>query len=119
MLPITDADRAKAFYADALGLSFEGLNVEGSLMFRLAGEASLGLMTRPAGTQSQHTAISFEVSDIAGVIKELEAAGVAFQDYDTPELKTENHVCVLGPEKAAWFLDPDGNVLCLHEDSGS
>jgi hypothetical protein len=26
------------------------------------------------------------------------------------------HVCVLGSEKAAWFEDPEGNILCLHED---
>jgi len=25
------------------------------------------------------------------------------------------HVCVLGSEKAAWFSDPEGNILCLHE----
>jgi hypothetical protein len=23
---------------------------------------------------------------------------------------------VLGSEKAAWFEDPEGNILCLHED---
>jgi hypothetical protein len=23
---------------------------------------------------------------------------------------------VLGAEKAAWFKDPEGNFLCLHED---
>jgi hypothetical protein len=25
---------------------------------------------------------------------------------------------VLGAEKAAWFKDPDGNILCLHEPLG-
>ena len=37
-------------------------------------------------------------------------------DYDFPGLKTVDHVCVLGAEKAAWFEDPEGNILCLHED---
>ncbi|MBK8767662.1 MAG: hypothetical protein IPM01_24825 [Burkholderiaceae bacterium] len=37
-------------------------------------------------------------------------------DYDFPDFKTDNHVCVLGAEKAAWFKDTEGNVLCLHED---
>jgi len=36
--------------------------------------------------------------------------------YDLPGLKTIEHVCVLGSEKAAWFQDPEGNILCLHED---
>jgi hypothetical protein len=25
---------------------------------------------------------------------------------------------VLGSEKAAWFEDTEGNILCLHEDVG-
>lgn len=33
-----------------------------------------------------------------------------------PGLKTVNHVCVLGAEKAAWFKDTEGNYLCIHED---
>jgi hypothetical protein len=40
---------------------------------------------------------------------------VSFLDYDLPDLKTTNHVCVLGSEKAAWFADTEGNILCLHE----
>jgi hypothetical protein len=23
---------------------------------------------------------------------------------------------VMGSEKAAWFKDPDGNILCVHEN---
>jgi hypothetical protein len=42
--------------------------------------------------------------------------GVVFADYDLPGLKTVEHVCVLGSEKAAWFSDSEGSILCLHED---
>ena len=41
--------------------------------------------------------------------------GVVFEDYDLPGLKTEGHVCGVGSEKAAWFTDPEGNILCLHD----
>ena len=54
--------------------------------------------------------------DIAGAIAQLKSRGVAFADYDLPGLKTVEHVCVLGSEKAAWFEDTEGNILCLHED---
>ena len=60
--------------------------------------------------------MSFRVDDILAAIAELKARGVAFADYDLPGLKTVEHVCVLGSEKAAWFADPEGNILCLHED---
>jgi len=64
MLPITDSERAQAFYSDVLGLPFNGTNTEGSLIFGLAAGATLGLMSRPAGSRAEHTAVSFEVDDI-------------------------------------------------------
>jgi predicted enzyme related to lactoylglutathione lyase len=60
--------------------------------------------------------LSFRVDDIEKEIRDLQARGVVFADYDLPGLKTVEHVCVLGSEKAAWFQDPEGNILCLHED---
>ncbi len=54
--------------------------------------------------------------DISAAIRALAARGVVFNDYDLPGFRTEGHVCVLGSEKAAWFPDPEGNLLCIHED---
>jgi hypothetical protein len=62
------------------------------------------------GTRAEHTAVSFRVTDVLAAVPELEGRGVG--------LKTVDHVCVLGSEKAAWFEDPEGNLLCLHEDIG-
>jgi hypothetical protein len=36
------------------------------------------------GAQSRRTALSFEVADIRGEIRELERRGVSFADYDLP-----------------------------------
>ena len=58
-------------------------------------------------------------SDIDSTVRQLEQAGVKFEDYDMPGLKTQNHVCVLGAEKAAWFYDTEGNCLCLHEETAA
>ena len=118
ILPTSQPDAAKAFYTDALGLVFRGTDADGKLLFDLAAGATLALIEKPAGAQADHTAISFEVTDIVTTIGELQARGVAFDDYDLPGLKTVEHVCVLGAEKAAWFKDPDGNILCLHEPLG-
>ena len=94
---------------------FRGRDADGKLLFALAGGSTLALIEKPAGSQADHTAISFEVADIGASITELQSRGVVFDDYDLPGLKTVDHVCVLGAEKAAWFKDPDGNILCLHE----
>ena len=60
--------------------------------------------------------LTFEVEDIANEVRELEGRGVDFLDYDLPDLKTTDHMCVMGAEKAAWFAETEGNILCLHEN---
>lgn len=117
MLPVTDVDRARTFYSESLGLDYTGTNDEGSAIYALDGGSTLVLLPRPDSTPSASTAMSFEVDDIASEISALQEKGVVFEDYDLPGFTTVDHVCVLGSEKAAWFKDPAGNVLCLHENT--
>ena len=49
----------------------------------------------------------------------MKSRSVAFLDYDLPDLKTTDHMAVLGTDKGAWFDDPEGNILCLHENRTS
>jgi catechol 2,3-dioxygenase-like lactoylglutathione lyase family enzyme len=116
MLPVTDLDRARAFYEGKLGLAPEGQRPDGKFLYRLAGGGLLALFPRAEPTRAEHTAVSFEVPDVERAVRDLKARGVVFQDYDLPGLKTVNAVCVLGSEKAAWFLDPEGNTLCIHQN---
>jgi catechol 2,3-dioxygenase-like lactoylglutathione lyase family enzyme len=115
ILPVIDMDRARRFYEQQLGLSPLGRKPDGKFVYR-CGATEIALFPRPGGTKAEHTALSFRVGDIRAAIRELEGRGVRFADYDVPGLKTVEHVCVLGSEKAAWFQDPEGNILCLHED---
>ena len=46
-------------------------------------------------------------------IKTLKDKGVKFEHYDMPDVKMEGDVHVMGKLKAAWFKDPDGNILNL------
>ena len=116
MLPVKDLNRAREFYEKKLGLKPLGSRQDGKFLFAGGDGGTLALFPKPEGTKAEHTAVSFLVKDIAREIKELAARGVVFEDYDFPGLQTENHVCVLGSEKAAWFKDTEGNYLCLHED---
>lgn len=115
MLPVIDMHRARQFYEERLGLVPGGLRPDGKFVYRVGG-STLALFPKPEGTKAEHTAISFQVNDIAATIAALKRRGVVFEDYDFPDFKTVNHVCVLGAEKAAWFMDTEGNCLCLHED---
>lgn len=38
---------------------------------------------------------------------------MVFEEYDTPGFKTVNGIVSMGPMKAAWFKDTEGNILGL------
>lgn len=118
ILPVVDMRRARDFYENTLGLIAQGLGPDGKFLYVCGGGVTLALFQRESGTKADHTALSFEVKDIEATIKALETKGVVFADYDLPGLKTVDHVCVLGAEKAAWFNDTEGNILCTHEVVG-
>ena len=115
MLPAQDTNRASHFYADSLGLRKTDTGPDGTRYFEVGHGDALGLRPLPDARPSENTILSFEVSDIAGEVSDLEGRGVHFLDYESGELRTVNHIATLGDEKAAWFTDTEGNVLCLHQ----
>jgi len=115
MVPVTDPERAGRFYADQLGLKAVGVQPDGTRMFEVGRGDGLGLMPAEAGAQTAHTVLTFEVDDLESEVADLERRGVRFEDYDLPDLKTAGHIAVMGDERAAWFHDSEGNVLCVHQ----
>lgn len=118
IVPVVDVERARLFYEEKLGIGEGSRTAEGGLHYR-TGDGSFELSPRKEPTRNPYTVMSFEVPDVEREVKDLETRGVAFEDYDQPGLKTVGHVCLLGSEKAAWFKDPEGNILCIHEGSKS
>ena len=116
MLPVVDMPRARAFYERTLGLPAPRVRPSGEARYQ-AGGLSFALYPRATPTCADHTALSFEVKDIGAEMELLRARGVRFEEYDLPGLKTSQGVCVLGGERAAWFKDPEGNILCIHQDA--
>ena len=118
VLPVVDVSRAAGFYRDRLGLKDAGDDPSGNHLVQTGSGTLIALMPAEEGAQSAHTVLTFEVEDIYSEIKDLEGRGVGFYDYDLPDLKTTDHVAAMGAEKAAWFADTEGNILCLHEVIG-
>ena len=113
-IPVTDLDRAKAFYGDTLGLTATE-TTPFAVRYACGGGTELSIFKR-GPSKADHTLAHFEVDDVVAIVAALRGKGVEFLEYDGPGLKTVNHVCVLGAEKAAWFKDTEGNYLCIHED---
>jgi catechol 2,3-dioxygenase-like lactoylglutathione lyase family enzyme len=114
MLPVTDVARARDFYENKLGLEPKQALKNGEVIYETDG-STLALYPRSTPPKSDHTELSFEVTDIEAEMGELRRRGVMFEDYDMPGLKTENGLCRMESEKAAWMKDPDGNILCIHQ----
>jgi len=115
VLPVVDVSRATGFYRDRLGLKDAGDDPGGNHLVQTGSGTMIALMPAEEGAQSAHTVLTFEVRDIDNEVRDLESRGVGFYDYDLPDLKTTDHIAVMGAEKAAWFADTEGNILCLHE----
>ncbi len=100
-----DIKRARAFYADTLGLEIETEGEHdmefscGQVTLDIFDPSSIGepFSPSPAG-------LALRVPDVAAARAELEAQGVAF-DGET----MDTGVCHM-----AFFKDPDGNSLLLH-----
>jgi catechol 2,3-dioxygenase-like lactoylglutathione lyase family enzyme len=117
-LPAADLARARAFYAEKLGLE----PVEerpGGLRYRCAwGEF---VVFESAGAPSgAHTQIGFEVDDIEAAVAALRARGVVFEEYDLPGMKTLDGIAQIPGnypskggvgERGAWFRDSEGNLI--------
>lgn len=114
-LPVTDFDRARAFYKEKLGLTPTGPERD---FFECGGGtgfiiASMG--SKPGG----HTQMSFEVTDLPTVVKHLKSKGVVFEEYDNPTLKTVNSIATRPDFKAAWFKDSEGNMIGIGQRMGA
>lgn len=112
-LPVTDLDKAKAFYGETLGLELVS-ETPFSARFQCGTSSELSIFKR-APTLTEHTLAHFEVTDLVTLVADLEAKGVEFLDYTEGPLTTTGHIARIGPARGAWFRDLDGNTLGLRE----
>ncbi|HTH72229.1 MAG TPA: VOC family protein [Candidatus Pristimantibacillus sp.] len=115
ILPAMDMARAKDFYQNKLGLKLTPMPMEDPMIFEAGKGTTIVVYHRAEGTKAEHTAAGFLVDDVAATIKDLEAKGVVFEDYDMPGLKTVDHIMDYGQGKSAWFKDTEGNILAINQ----
>ena len=113
-VPVTDVDRAKAFYTENVGFVLDvdvqpsaGMRVvqltpPGSACSIVIGTGLNDISDMAPGTQK---GLHLVVPDIEQAREELIGRGVAVGEI----------VDVGGGVKYAWFADPDGNSLVLQE----
>lgn len=112
-LATTDAERAKVFYRDVLGLELVAED-EWALVFHAAGTLVRIQKVREFAPAA-FTALGWHVPELRDAVRLLGARGVQFERYGF--LAQDEAGIWTTPEgsKVAWLKDPDGNVLSMSE----
>ena len=115
-IPAADIERAKAFYADKLGLGSPAEPFPGYLRYETNGGTAFNIYQTEYAGQAGHTIAQIHVQDVEKEVEGLKAKGVAFEVYEMPGVEWRGEVAVM-PQmgKAAWFKDSEGNILCIDE----
>ena len=116
-LAVKDMAAATKFYGETLGLA-KAMETPGGTFFKSGGGGVFVYPSQFAGT-NQATAAAWQVDDVKAAVEELKGKGIEFEQYDDlPGVKREGDVHIMGELKAAWFKDPDGNILNIVNQMG-
>ena len=105
---------AKKFYGDTLGLKQTGAMGAGVVTYRSGNSAIVVYESEFAGTNKATSATWGVGDELETIVQTLKKAGVSFEHYDLPGLRREGDIHVAGEFRAAWFKDPDGNILHIN-----
>ena len=65
-----------------------------------------------ARSSGEFTQAVIQVTDVRAAVEDLRGRGVEFEEYDTPETRTENGIArTRDGGEGAWFKDSEGNLV--------
>jgi predicted enzyme related to lactoylglutathione lyase len=117
---VDDLQEAKRFYGETLELEVDE-TPEGLVLQLGGGGGEVFIYPSENYTAPKHTVINFSVDDIDEAVDELGRRGVRMEQYDMPEIKTDERGIFrggeMGPSAIAWFKDPADHVLAVMQES--
>jgi catechol 2,3-dioxygenase-like lactoylglutathione lyase family enzyme len=111
---VPDVQQAKQFYGETLGLDV--VETPEGLELHIAGGTAVFVYPSDNYTAPKHTVLNFPVDDIEAAVDELNKRGVHMEQYDLPDIKTDERGIFrgdMGPRAIAWFKDPADHVLSV------
>jgi predicted enzyme related to lactoylglutathione lyase len=113
---VDDIEKAREFYGETLSLDVSVLDEENRLLqLDLGGDRPVLIYAKPDFTPATYTILNFPVDDVEKTVDELTARGVEFERYDGFEQDEKGIARDGGGPTIAWFTDPAGNILSVHE----
>jgi hypothetical protein len=65
-----------------------------------------------ARSSGEFTQAVIQVTDVRAAVEDLRGRGVEFEEYDTPETRTENGIArTRDGGEGAWIKDSEGNLV--------
>lgn len=111
---IRDAESAKRFYRDTLGLRLVSEELPFALVFNANG-TMLRLAIAPQHVPLPGTVLGWRVDEIEEQVRGLAGAGVVFERFEGMPQDELGIWSTPTGAKVAWFKDPDGNLLSISE----
>lgn len=116
-IPAADLARARAFYADKLGMTPAREMAGVNLVYRTDSGTVFNVYETPHAGGAGHTIAQWHVDDIEAEVHDLEAKGVVFEVYDMPGVRWDGEIATVeGLGRAAWFRDSEGNTMCIDQE---
>ena len=118
-LAVKNLKRSRDFYEGILGYK-PMMEAEDAVTYKGTGGTGLLIYQSDenAGT-NKATYACWTVDNLDETMSDLKSKGIEFEDYDQPGMKTEDGVAKWEENgktlRAAWFKDPDGNILNITE----
>jgi catechol 2,3-dioxygenase-like lactoylglutathione lyase family enzyme len=112
-IPVKDLAAAQRFYEGTL--KFKKVEEEGEeAVTYQSGDSEIVVYRSDFAGTNRATAATWVVGDeIEDIVKDLKTKGVPFEHYEMPGMELKGDLHVADGMKAAWFKDPDGNILAL------
>jgi catechol 2,3-dioxygenase-like lactoylglutathione lyase family enzyme len=112
---VHDLAVARRFYVDTLGILVKE-RPEG-LELHPPGGTTVFLYPKRDHDAATYTVLNFRVPDVERAVKDLSEAGIRFEQYDLPGIRTDARgIARMGERSMAWFRDPSGNILSVVSD---
>lgn len=113
IVAVRDLARAHDFYGGKLGLERVSGN-ENVAEYKTGNTVVVVYKSDHAGTNQANAVVWGAGKDIDAIIADLRGKGVAFEHYPEMGMDYRDGIHSSGGFKAAWFKDPDGNILHIN-----
>ncbi len=113
-LPVSDMERARAWYSTILQLEPTHVTESGDAWYEIGGTRMMLYPSQFAGT-NQATAVNITVDDVEATVAQLKARGGVFEEYDFGEaFRTVDGIATDATgNKMSWLKDPEGNLVSI------